>query len=271
MNYQTFKPENDLSALVKCYWTLDGPGEDSPQKQVIVSDGCMEMIFHYGDLYRQYLSSGESIIQPRCFVIGQLTEPLEIQPTGRTGIFSVRFHPDGFAPLSPISLKGMENQAVPLTTIFGGDVSVVEMQVLAAGSTEERIECVEAFLTARMLDERTTDYVVRAAVETILTANGQLPIDELSRRAGISRRQLERKFVSLIGMSPKRLSRTVRLQATLKAILSGDKPNLTSLAYDADYYDQAHFIRDFKEFTGMTPSEFYGEGLTMSAFFYGTE
>ena len=77
MNYQTFEPNQDLTTLIKCYWTLESPkparpagGEETPEKQTIVPDGCMEMIFHYGDLYKQYIGSGNSIIQPKCFVIG---------------------------------------------------------------------------------------------------------------------------------------------------------------------------------------------------------
>lgn len=73
MNYQTFEPSGDLAALIKCYWTLESEEEEPPEKQTIVPDGCMEIIFHYGDLYRQYPENGNSIIQPKCFVIERLT------------------------------------------------------------------------------------------------------------------------------------------------------------------------------------------------------
>jgi hypothetical protein len=114
MNYQTFEPNKNLSTLVKCYWTLESPKEENPERQTIVPDGCIEMIFHYGALYSQYLENGKSIIQPRCFVIGQLTRPLEIEPTDITGIFSVRFHPDGFLPFTTIPIKEIENTAFSL-------------------------------------------------------------------------------------------------------------------------------------------------------------
>ncbi|WP_420197278.1 DUF6597 domain-containing transcriptional factor [Chryseobacterium camelliae] len=67
MHYQTFEPSNELSAIVKCYWTLESP-DNITDRQIVVPDGCMEMIFHYGDLYKQYLENGEVIIQLRCFV-----------------------------------------------------------------------------------------------------------------------------------------------------------------------------------------------------------
>ena len=76
MIYQTFEPGQELSTIIKCYWTLESPEEKTPEKQTIVPDGCMEMIFHYGDMYSQYLENGNKLIQPRCFVFGQLSTEL---------------------------------------------------------------------------------------------------------------------------------------------------------------------------------------------------
>ncbi|GEP52153.1 AraC family transcriptional regulator [Flavobacterium noncentrifugens] len=271
MNYQTFKPNQDLATLVKCYWTLESPKEETPEKQNIVPDGCMEMIFHYGDLYRQYTANGESIIQPKCFVIGQLTRPLEIEPTGETGIFSVRFHPNGFLPFATVPIKEIENTAVSLEKLFGTDGQEIEKQILTANITLERIKLIERFLLSHLTDCETVDRIVKSTVETILTANGQLSVAELSKQSNTNRRQLERKFSSTIGLSPKQLSKTIRLQATLKMLLNKKFTSLTALAYENEFYDQAHFIKDFIELTGFTPKEFYRNNLKMSSLFYGTD
>jgi AraC-like DNA-binding protein len=267
MDYQVYQPGEELSAFVKCYWTLESPVEKSPQRQTIVADGCLEMIFHYGDLYKQYLENGKSILQPRCFVIGQLTRPLEIEPTGETGIFSVRFHPEGFNPLAGIALKELENTAVDLEKLFGKEGKEIRELVLNAGTTAERIGLVERFLIARLTDAITVDRIVRSAVETILTAGGQTPVHELSKQINTNLKQLERKFSSHIGLSPKQLSRIIRLQSTLKMLLSGQFTSLSALAYEGEYYDQAHFIKDFKDFTGSTPKEFFCENLKMTSLF----
>jgi len=267
MNYQTFEPCNELSTLIKCYWTLESPKEETPEKQIIVPDGCMEMIFHYGDLYRQYLENGTSIVQPKCFVFGQLTRPLEIEPTGETGIFSVRFHSNGFLPFTTIPIKDMENRTVSLVEMFEKEGIDIEQKILTATSTSERIQLIETFLLHRLTDIKTIDRIVKSTVDMILTANGQLSVEELSKQTRINRRQLERKFSSAIGLSPKQLSKTIRLQATLKMLLGKKFTSLTSLAYENEYYDQAHFIKDFKELTGFTPKEFYGNNLKMTSFF----
>ncbi|SEL79632.1 AraC family transcriptional regulator [Parapedobacter koreensis] len=270
MDYQTFEPSRDLSPLVKCYWTLESPMEENPRRQTIVPDGCMEMIFHYGDLYKQYMSDGLCVVQPRSCVFGQLTRPLEIEPIGETGIFSVRFHPGGFMPFATIPIKEMDNKAVALKKLFGNDGTALESAVMHAKTTVEKINVVESFLSGRLTHE-TIDRFVQSAVETILSANGQISVSLLSGQTNIDRRQLERRFSSAIGLSPKQLSKTIRLQATLKLLLAKQYASLTALAYAGAYYDQAHFIRDFKEFTGLTPKEFYGENLEMSSLFYGTD
>jgi len=230
MNYQTLEPSIDLNTLIKCYWTLENPKEEINEKQTIVPDGCMEMIFHYGDLYRQHTGNGNSIIQPRCFVIGQLTRPLTIEPTGETGIFSVRFHPNGFLPFATIPIKQMENTAVSLEELFGKDGGQIEQQILRANSNADRIKLIEEFLLSRLTDSETVDRIVKSTVDTILTANGQLSVEELSKQTNINRRQLERKFSLAIGLSPKQLSKTIRLQATLNMLLNKKFTSLTALA-----------------------------------------
>jgi AraC-like DNA-binding protein len=271
MNYQTFEPNSDLESLVKCYWTLESESEDFPEKQTIVPDGCMEMIFHCGDLYRQYTKEETSIIQPRCFVIGQLSRPIEIEPMGQTSIFSVRFHPNGFSPFTTKPIKEMENTAIPLEELFVKEGLEIEHKVLNAASTSERKKAVEKFLYSRLTNKENVDRIIKSTVDTILTGNGQLSIVELSKQLNINRRQLERKFASSIGLSPKQLSKTVRLQVALKLLLNKNYTSLTALAYENEYYDQAHFIKDFKDLTGFTPREFYGDKLKMSSLFYSKD
>jgi AraC-like DNA-binding protein len=271
MNFQIFEPHQDLALLVKCYWTLESPKEKTPSKNTIVPDGCMKLIFHYGDLYKHHTAIGSSIDLPRCFLIGQLTRPYIVEPTGETGTFFVCFHPNGFLPFATFPIKEMENTAVPLDKLFEKDGQEIEQKILNANTTSERINLIETFLFNQLTDTETVDHLVKSTVETILTANGQLSVGELSKQNNINRRQLVRKFSSAIGLSPKQLSKTVRLQATLKTLLTKEVTSLTDLAYENEYFDQAHFIKDFKEFTGLTPKEFYGDHLKMSLIFESTD
>ena len=267
MQHRIFEPHQGLADLVKCYWTLESPKEETPQKNTIVPDGCMKMIFHYGDLYKHHSESGNASFLPRCFVIGQLTRPYVVEPTGETATFFVCFHPDGFLSFATFPIKDMENTAVTLEDLYGKDGLEIEDKILKANTTLERIDMIENFLFNRLADTKTIDHIVQSTVETILTANGQLSIHDLSKQNNTNRRQLERKFLSTIGLSPKQLTKTIRLQATLKILLTEKGASFTDLAHENEYYDQAHFIKEFKAFTGLTPKEFYGDYLKMSLVF----
>lgn len=271
MDYKTYAPNTDLSAFIKCYWSLEAPINNKPEKQRIMPDGCMEMIFHYGDLYKQYFDESRYIIQPKSFVFGQITHPLDIEPTGEIGIFAIRFHPDGFAPFVTMPINNMENRAVPLLELFGKDGLYLEKEVLNALTNEERVKITESFLMKILITPKFIDSITKSSVEVILQLSGQLTVDELSDQLNIHRRQLERKFSTAIGLSPKQLSKIIRMQSILKMLANNQFTSLTSVAYEGNYYDQAHFIKDFKEFTGMSPKNFYANNLKMSLLFIGTE
>ncbi|UTW64722.1 helix-turn-helix transcriptional regulator [bacterium SCSIO 12741] len=227
----------------------------------------MKLIFHYGDLYRHHPQIGSSFLLPRCFLIGQLTGPYVVEPTGTTGIFMVRFHPNGFLPFTTIPIHEMENTAVPLENLFGEKGREMGIQIIEAANQQERIERIEAFLLGRLSEVKTQDRIVNSTLDILATANGQLSINDLSEQANQSRRVLARKYSTSVGLSPKQLSKIIRLQSSLKSLLKTQNSKLTRVAHEHEYFDQAHFIKDFKEFTGLTPKEFYGDHFKMSLIF----
>ena len=271
MNYQVYSPVPELRPFVKCFWTLDDEGSQEPVRQRILPDGCIEMIFHYGDLFRQYFEDGTNTIQPRCFVFGQITKFIEIAPTGKTGTISARFLPGGLLPFLHVDISSLENKAVSMGELFGEKGEILEESVIAANNNKDRQKLIESFLLSLLEDPKTIDKITRDCVEVILQSQGQTDMDELAGLVNVNRRNIERRFASSIGMSPKQLSRVVRLQATLRMLEQKNFTSLTSLAYENGYYDQAHFIKDFKEFTGIKPKSFYAKNLRLAALFASTE
>jgi AraC-like DNA-binding protein len=267
LNPRTYEPNIELTEFVKRYWTLDGEKENIPLKNTIVPDGTMKLIFHYGDTYKHHSQDGKVSILPKYFLIGQLTKPYVIEPIGLTGSFVVHFKPNGFLPFTTIPIKEMENKAIPLNKLFGQEGVELGIQVLNANSTSERIQIIETFLLKKLADKKTIDNIVESTVETIISTNGQFSVSEFSKSNNVNRRQLARKFSSNIGLSPKQLAKTIRIQTTLKTLLNKEITSLTDLAYENKYFDQAHFIKEFKEFTGLTPKEFFGNDLKMSLIF----
>lgn len=267
MQGKVFEPDIRLKDFVKRYWTLDFPIENTPKLNTIIPDGTMKLIFHYGGLYWHHPPAGDKYLQPRCFLIGQLTQPYVVEPDGDTGSFVVQFHPNGFLPFTTIPIKEMENTPVPLDRLYGEKGLALETKILNATTTQQRISIIEEFLLENLTSSETIDRIIKSIVDTILKDNGHTSVGKLSETNNITRRQLSRKFASVIGLSPKQLSKTIRLQAALKTLLSAKNSKLTDIAYENEYFDQSHFIKEFKEFTGLSPKEFYGEHLQMSLIF----
>lgn len=270
MDYNTYQPHTDLETVVKCYWTLQVPADPNTQKQLILPDGCLEMIFMFGDDIRRYTSEETSIIQPRNMLIGQITDQFYIQPTGRVDIFSIRFYPYGFTNFIDEPLGQFANKETPLRDLFGEEVAdQIIQKMTAAASTDDRIKIIDEFLIERLNNQAVIDKIVKSTIDAMMLSNGSTSVNDLLKDDIAKRRQLERKFNKLIGISPKQLSKIIRLQATLQRLLHRNEQSLTDIAYERDYYDQAHFIKDFKDFTGIKPSEFLShENMLLSSVFY---
>ncbi len=273
MNYLTFEPQIDLASVVKCYWTLEVPLQPKAERQRIVPDGCMEMIFILGDDIKRYTSENDFIIQPRAMVVGQITEPFVIEPTGYVHCFAVRFYPFGFANFVNMPIKNLANKETPIAQLFDEKLAkALEQKVIEAKDDQERIMIVETFLLARFNEKATIDQVVKNTIETLLMTKGNTAINEIVKDEPSKRRQLERKFFKQVGLSPKQLGKVIRLQAALKMLLTQKTENLTRIAYDNEYYDQAHFNRDFKELTGINPKDFLeNDKMQLSTVFFNQE
>ncbi|MCG6141115.1 MULTISPECIES: helix-turn-helix domain-containing protein [Leptospira] len=270
MNYETFPPSPELSSLVKCFWTLIVEDSSHYSKQRIVPDGCMELAFNFGDPIQRFTNDKDFVIQPWACLIGQITEPFFIKPTGSVNTFSVRFYPYGIANFFENPLDHYANRETPLDQLFGFDTAKeLENQIRKACDTMARIQVIEDFFSKKLKEQITTDRILKITIDTILHSKGNDTIGSILSDENVSRRQLERKFKKQIGLSPKKLERIIRMQAALKMMIHRQSEKLTDIAYEANYFDQAHFIKDFKEFTGLRPKLFiYDEKTLLSVLFY---
>jgi Helix-turn-helix domain len=270
MDYQTFRPHSDLEPIVKCYWTLEVPLQKTTQRQLILPDGCVDMCFTLGDDIKRYTNENDFIIQPRQMLLGQITEQFYIEPTGYVDTFAIRFYPYGFANLINIPLNELGNKETPLNILFGDEkAEQLSQEIIQAETTSERICIIEKFLFDRLFNKATIDHIVKSTVDTMYSSKGSRPVNAILNNDLTKRRQLERNFAKQIGLSPKQLSKVIRLQATLQMLLNKTTGTLTAIAYENEYYDQTHFIKDFKEFTGITPKDFLTDGkMVLSSILY---
>jgi AraC-like DNA-binding protein len=265
MNYAEFPPSASLAPFVKCYWMLESDDPGPHERERIFPDGSIEWIFHYGDLFRKYTGDAHFVIQPRSFFHGQLKRYFELQPTGRIGVFGVRFHPAGLHPFVSFDLSTITDDTLSADQIWPDETTRVELALLYA-TTEQRVAFADEFLLKKLQPQR-VDETVNACVNTLIRASGNISVDSLASGLAIGRRVLERRFSAAVGLSPKLLARIIRFNRALKLIGDNDFSSFTTVAHEGGFYDQAHFIRDFKDFTGLNPKQYFAETPELVRFF----
>ncbi|XDD47829.1 DUF6597 domain-containing transcriptional factor [Leptospira sp. WS39.C2] len=270
MEYYTYLPHKDLRSFVKCYWTLKVPKSSTPLKQKIVPDGCIELAFLFGDSIKRYTNYSDFVFQPKAMVIGQITKPFEIEPTGIVDSFAVRFYPYGFSMIHSVPMEQLANTETDISILFGNKVGEkLYLELSNANDTKERIRIIELFLFSQLKNESNQKRVVEKTWETLFKEKGSKSVLSIWNHDPKKIREMERKFLKQVGISPKQLGKMIRLQTAIELMLSGEEKSLTQIAYESDYYDQSHFIKDFQKFTGESPKQFLqNQNFQLSNIFY---
>lgn len=213
------------------------PSEDEAHQRVL-PDGCTDLIF--------------SMVDGRvhAYAVGTMTRPLMAPRKPGEEIFGVRFHPAMSHGLLRVPTGLLTDQVVELESLWGQDARALEQRLAEAATREERMA-----LIAAALQPRDDDTPVQRAALWVVENRGEASADELARHAGLSARQFRRLCIEQTGVGPKMLCRIVRFRAAVNDTASRST-DWAGFALDHGYYDQAHFINEFREFSGLTPAEY---------------
>lgn len=170
------------------------------------------------------------------------------------GTVLVYFTEIGFTHFSSHPANELFDLIISLDDIFEkGKVEEVEEKLATASTDKERIDIIEQFLLSQLKDIR-TDKLIAEAVKLIYQSKGTIRIKELNEKLLISQSPFEKRFRKVVGTTPKKFASIIRLNTVLDD-LDGTK-SLTEICYENNFFDQAHFIKSFKQFTGDTPEHF---------------
>ncbi|MBD3419209.1 MAG: helix-turn-helix domain-containing protein [Chitinivibrionales bacterium] len=268
MNYEIRKPAPSLAPYVRYYWALDVSNPDVIHPYRVIPQGCVELMFFYREPYYAINSAENRLsLLPYSIISGQQHSWFELQAAGSIGLFSVLFKPHGAHAFLRLPLSALTDRSIPFEDLAGREALELENKVVSANSIDERVKCIESFLLKR-IPEKTDDLRRMDAVqETIRALRAETSVEDLASRACLGYKQLSRIFTRFIGMTPKQYLKIVRFQHSLHVKQHAPHISLTRLAMNCGYYDQAHFIRDFKEITGMTPRRFFALSDAYSDFF----
>ncbi len=171
-----------------------------------------------------------------------------------TGVVIVLFKEAGASAFFKRPLHELFEESLPLHNLIERQkVSMIEEQITAAQNNRERIDIIEQILLSQLYTYK-PDNLISTAIKEIRAVNGIVNIKELTGTLYISQDAFEKRFRRIVGSSPKQFASIIRMSSVIQ-----QKANerLLDIAFDAGYYDQAHFTKSFKTFTGQSPTDFY--------------
>jgi AraC-like DNA-binding protein len=229
--YREIAPPAPLAPFIECFWTGTGAGES----RAVLPDGCIDIVFSA----RTGLRAVGTMTAPRHFTI-----PAGEQVTG------VRFLPGAAPHYLGSTVAELTDQNPPLEEIWRAPrVRELADRLANAVSLAGRIHAL-----VRALPEPGAKSLLERGIDAIVAAADGAALDTIAHRAGLSPRQFRRRVFDRTGVAPKHLSRILRFRRAQTLAARTPHPNWAGIAAECGYFDQAHLIRDFREFSGVTPA-----------------
>jgi AraC-like DNA-binding protein len=246
VRYSEYPAAAPFDRLVDAFWTLTSDGRTPPRDAgAILPDGAVEIVL----VCRGTVTAPPSRRPLRRFVLGPSDRVRRLKYRGAIDLAGVRLRPTAAAQLFGRSVPAMADRIVPLAALLPHLDRELGSAVVSRDSV---LEWLGRRLACHARTDRSLHPPLERAAGEIRRRHGRVRIGDLARTLGISQRQLERRFAAGIGLSPKRWCRIIRFQSALQAMSAGRA--WVDLAHDLGYADQAHFSREFREFSGEPPS-----------------
>ena len=269
MIYQIYKPTEKLRQYIHFYWIMEF--ENTPKFgmdcQRVIPNGFVEIMFHYGDKLKT-VKNDVVDNQPLTVISGQKTDFFDILQTGKTGFVAVLLKPHAAKMFFDVPIQELTNKSIDIESLIKREANNILEQIAEKKLNSQKIEIIENFLLKKLNNKHLLNFKRISESVNLITNNcGLVKVSDLANSACWSEKQFYRVFLDFVGISPKQFLKIVRLQNALYQIQNNFAHNLTDLAYICGYFDQAHFVNDFKALTGFTPKKCMEQNDIFSDYF----
>jgi len=225
------------------------------------------LVFNYGDPYFLHNKKYDRLQVPMHFVAGHAMYRYKLFLHGTIGVAGIVLKPAALSTFFDLDAFDFIEERTDMSKVFPDRIiqSCVS-QIRQAHSAEGRAKALEAFMLEQYETRKPVTDFIDDAANTIVEKNGMLHVYDLLTDAFMSRRTFERRFFRKVGMSPKYYARIRRLSHLCNLIAGKRKVDWPQVLYECEFFDQAHFIKDFKEFTGRTPQQYLHDNLVLANF-----
>jgi AraC-like DNA-binding protein len=248
-------PADILKPFVQDYLFIES--EQGMQNRVL-PDTAMVMSFRYKGVISDEVAGIKNNL-PGMVITGLRRSARLINYWGQAATLLIIFKPGGAAAFFKEPMHELFGVSLSLDLLFGqGQLTEIEEQLSEANDNLQRVAIVEGLLISKLSNAK-PDLLIQYAIQQICLGKGVVRIKDLASTLSISHDPFEKRFRKITGTSPKQFSSIVRLRNLIENY--NPAADLTETALSAGYFDQAHFIKDFRIFTGQTPHEFFRSAI----------
>jgi len=245
----------ELLPYIKVISSIENPIGLNSQAFRVLPDTCVEIFFGYNNSTIANINGKTQFNSSQSFVTSRMSKYIDVQLPPNSGSIAVCFKSGAAFPFFNYPMKELTDNNILLSDLWGSKIDALEETISICNSNKERVDVIQSFLSQLIISEPANKNEYEYCLWQINLFKGQMPLKTLTKKTNISRRQLGRQFNSFLGLAPKEFSRITRFISSLDNIKKYPSYSLTQIAYESGYFDQAHFIHDYKEFTGLTPKE----------------
>ena len=233
LSYKELPPKGLLTDFVKCFWWADNP-TDITKEFTILPDGCFGLIFQFHGSQLQTV-----------FLKGIWTKPFEIIIPPNSTFFAIRFKPLAAESILLFRINEIVDQNMELEEFFW-EINALNFNDLNRFSDLLTAKILSVYEANGKVDERK-----KKLFDILFETKGSLSVDNISKSLFWSDRQINRYFTHMFGLSLKSYCNILKVYSSYSQIARGD------FYPEQDYYDQAHFIKNVRQYTGTNPKKLY--------------
>lgn len=246
------QPNIHLTPYIKEFWILEN--DSINHTELVYPTGEIQILFHYGKPFQKVCLENHFEKQPQMAICGQNLSYGKVMSEKYSGVVGVVFYPHTAQAFLPLPLDEITNIEVDVTDIFY-DWKNYEQKFLDCENVDSKIRLIENFLMQKINIKNQVQFnIIQESINDLKISNGNIQIRDLATRYFISERNYERLFKKSIGLSAKKTADIFKFNNAINLLQKNH--SITDISYISGYYDQAHFTKKFKQFTGCTPLQF---------------
>ena len=256
MEHRLYTPPAPLAQFVKCFWYWQGAPQTHAKEQLMPNGEPAIIINLRDEPIRIYepddLNRSESF--GLAVLSGPRSRPFVIDTEQEDRVFGIEFQPGGSFPFFRIPSSEIADSDVSLECLWHGRVNELRERLLASPDIDVMFTLATRFLMRQVVRPFELHPGVMFAMHRFCATPQNTTVASVLDRIGLSHRRFAQLFHDQVGLTPKSFSRVQRFQRVLRLVHRAPSVDWAGVALECGYYDQAHFIHDFQEFSGFTPT-----------------